>query len=223
MIGFRNFERKMSRTKERRKFIHEPSTHEIFSCLRSMVKWSNILFDHGPDKAYKPFLKSLIDCRYLEGREEKTTIKKIAGSFGLKTTKVTKWLHEIYNDILELNNDQEALFTNDKTPITLFFRYFDSSGSFTIGLDIIPRVYEEFNMYFIKAKVGTEMFWVKKVEHEYSDEGVRIFLWLEGGILNRYREMAVEEALFKGWIGFMEHWDKTNSEIDDILLRYIRK
>lgn len=212
----------MSRTKERRKFIHEPSTYEIFLCLSSMVKWSKILYDHGPEKEYKPFLKSLIECRYLEDSEGKTTIKKIAESFGLQTAKTTKWLHEIYNDILELNYDQEALFTNDMAPVTLFFSYFDSSGNFTIGLDIIPRVYEEFNMYFIKGKVGTERFWVKKVEHEYNDEGVRIFLWLEGGILNRYREMAVEEALFKGWIGFMEHWDKSNSEIDDILLRYLR-
>jgi hypothetical protein len=141
----------------------------------------------------------------------------------LQATKITKWLHEIYNDILELNNEQETLFTNNKIPVILFFSYFDSSGNFTVGLDVIPRVYEEFNMYFIKAKVGTERFWVKRVEYEYNDDSVRIFLWLEGGILNRYREMAVEEALFKGWIGFMEKWDKSNSEIDDILIKYLRR
>jgi hypothetical protein len=210
-------------TKKNKKFIHEPSTHEVFVCLSSMVNWSRILYEHGQDKEYKGFLKSLIDCNYLEGGEGKTTIKKIAGTFGLQATKITKWLHEIYNDILELNNEQETLFTNNKIPVILFFSYFDSSGNFTVGLDVIPRVYEEFNMYFIKAKVGTERFWVKRVEYEYNDDSVRIFLWLEGGILNRYREMAVEEALFKGWIGFMEKWDKSNSEIDDILIKYLRR
>jgi hypothetical protein len=213
----------MPRTKGRRKFIHEPSTHEVFVCLSSMVNWSRILYEHGQDKEYKPFLKVLIDCNYLEGSEGKTTIKKIAGTYGLQITKATKWLHEIYNDILELNNEQEALFTNNKLPVILFFSYFDSSANFTVGLDVIPRVYEEFNMYFIKAKMGMERFWVKRVQHEYSDEATRIFLWLEGGILNRYREIAVEEALFKGWIGFMEKRDKTDSEIDDILIKYLRR
>ena len=63
------------------------------------------MYDHGPEKEYKPFLKNLIECRYLEDSEGKTTIKKIAESFGLQTAKTTKWLHEIYNDILELNYD----------------------------------------------------------------------------------------------------------------------
>ncbi|MBK9958760.1 MAG: hypothetical protein IPP11_09245 [Chitinophagaceae bacterium] len=213
----------MPRTKERKKHIHEPSTHEVFLCLSSMLAWSQILLEKGVVKEYQSFLKGLIETRYFEDREEKVTIKQIAASFKHQTTKVTKWLHEIYNDILELNNDKEELFTNNKLPITCYFSYFDSSGSVTLGMDAVPRVYEEFNMYFMKAKVGCERFWVNRVEHEVHDTGAKIFLWLEGGILNRYREMAVEEALFKGWIGFMDQWQLTNSEMDDIIIKHHRR
>jgi hypothetical protein len=213
----------MPRIKERPKFVYKPSTHEVFACLASMIRWSRILYEHGPDKKYKPFLKRLNDCDYIYDSEGSISVKRIAEAFSLQTTKVNKWMHEIYKDILELNNEQEHLFINNRLSVTLFFSYFDNSAAISLGLDVLPRVYEELTFQFIKAKIGTDRFWVKRVEHEVCDEGVKILVWLEGSILNRYREMAVEEASFKGWIGFMDRWHKSDSEIDEVLLRYLTR
>ena len=45
--------------------------------------------------------------------------------------------------------------------------------------------------------VGTSHFWVKRIEHEISRDTV-VTLWLEGGVLNKYREYVLEKALFQG-------------------------
>jgi hypothetical protein len=213
----------MPRTKERRKFIHEPSTHEIFICLKSMVSWSKILHEHGPEKEYKPFLKKLLDANYFEGNEEKLMIKKIASALNAQTAKATRWLHEIYDDIIDLNFDKPQLFTNNKITAMFYCRYFDSSATVHLGIDVMPREFETFSFFFIKAKVGTGSFWVSRVEYEVYENSVQPAVWLEGGILNRYREMAVEEGIFKGWFHFMDRWDKNSNEIDEILLTRLRR
>ncbi|MBO9682328.1 MAG: hypothetical protein J7502_06620 [Flavisolibacter sp.] len=198
----------MPRTKEKRKFVHEPSTHEIFICLSSLPSWTTILLQNGTQKPYMPFLQWLIERNFYEEREEKITIKRIASDYKSETTKVTKWLHEIYDDIIELNYERPKLFVNNKATVTCYFSYYDSHAAIHLGLDFLPRVYEEFSFFFIKARTGADRFWISKVQYEVFDKNVQATLWLEGGILNRYREMAVEEGLFKGWLGFMDKWHK---------------
>ncbi|MGV3529129.1 MAG: hypothetical protein ACO1OO_09555 [Flavisolibacter sp.] len=212
----------MARIKERRKFIHKPSTQEIFLCLSSMLSWSAILFDQGPKKEYRPLLERLIDAKYFEPREDKMTIKAISSAFNIQSSKVTKWLHEIYNDILDLNLEQPLLFTGNKNKTCIYCNHYDSSATIYLGLDLLPRQYEYFTFYFLKGKVGTDNFWVSRVDYEVREDGVQPTVWLNGGILNKYREMAIEEALFKRWIGFMDMWHKNDHEIDEILRQHLR-
>ena len=44
-------------------------------------------------------------------------------------------------------------------------------------------------------------------------------LWLDGGTLNKYREFALEKALFQGRIGFMSLYDMHSFEIDKEIQR----
>ncbi len=213
----------MSRTKERKKIIHEPSTQEIFRCLSCMPKWSQILYDEGVDKVYKPFLKWLIEAKYFEERKEKITIKNIAIGYKAEATKITKWLHEIYDDIIELNFDKSELFINNKIPVHFYIKHFDNHSSINLGVDVLPREYENVTIPFMRGKIGTDNFWVSRIEHEVYDGNIEITVWLDGGILNRFRELAVEEALFKGWLGFMDKWDKTSYQIDEVLINSVCK
>ncbi|RYE37906.1 MAG: hypothetical protein EOP48_27930 [Sphingobacteriales bacterium] len=129
----------------------------------------------------------------------------------------------MYDDIIDLNFDQPALFTTNKLAVKCYFRYYDSHATIWIGVDFLPREFEYFNFFFIKAKMGIDRFWVSRIEHELLETGVQTTLWLEGGSLNRFREMAVEEGLFKGWLHFRDKWDKASFEIDDIILDHIRR
>ncbi len=211
----------MPRIKEREKFIHEPSTHEIFICLASMPSWSTVLLENVENKDYRQFLNWLIEKNFFKGNRGKVTIKQMAAEFGMKVSKISNWLPRIYDDIIELNSSKPELFSENKPLVNFFFSYHDSDASINLGVDMLPREYEDVSFFFIKAKIGTNRFWVSKVEHEIHDEGVEITIWLEGGFLNKYRELAVNEALFKGWIGLTDQWEKRPFEIDEILLKHI--
>ncbi|MBS1917914.1 MAG: hypothetical protein JST87_16715 [Bacteroidetes bacterium] len=188
-----------------------------------MPKWSQILAQNGTGKSYDSFLKWLIEVNYFNEREEKITIKEIATAFKLETVKVTKWLHEIYEDLLDLNYESPQLFTDNKIEVACHFSYYDSSAIINLGLNIIPRVYEYFHFYFVKAKIGTNCFWVSDIHHEMNNDSIKTNIWLDGGILNKYREMAIEEAKHKGYLSQLDVWNMTNSEIDEIIGRNSRR
>jgi len=109
-----------------------------------------------------------------------------------------------------------AYFQKEGIKVCLYCSYYDSHCSFYTSLPAIPREYEMVNFSFVKAKVGIDHFWVKRIEHEIKDEVV-VSISLEGESLNRYREFILEKALFQGYVGFMDTYNKHSFEVDDIL------
>ena len=205
----------MPRTKERIKILHEPSTHEIFMCLSYMPKWSEILWTHGAEKPYKPFLKWLSDFRFFPEREEKMTVKKLSSDFKADTSKVSKWLHQIYDDILDLNYEKSDLFcTANEIKVQLFMKAFDNYCDLFVSLPALPREYESFRFSFVRAKLGIDYFWVKKVEHLVEGDKTEIKVWLQDGFVNRYREFALDKAIFQGWMSSRDPYEKYDLEID---------
>lgn len=165
----------MSRSKERIKILHEPSTHEIFMCLSCMPKWSEILLSHGAGKPYKPFLKWLLEARFFPNREEKITVKKLASDFKTDTSKVTKWLRQIYDDIIELNFEKPDLFCSaSKIKVQLHMKAFDNYCSLFVSLPVLPREFESFRFSFVRGALGIDFFWVKKVEYLIEDDNTNI-------------------------------------------------
>ena len=205
----------MTRIKQTRKINHEPSTHEIFTCLSQMVSYSKILLDSNPDKPYVDFLSWLLEVNFHKDSEEKISIKKLAADYKIQTAKVTKWIADIYQDIFEINWDKPELFYGSGVKVTLYMKHYDDHCSFCITMPVVPREFEEVRFYFAKAKMGIDFFWVKKVEHEVRDDGIEVTIWLQGGFLNKYREFALHKALFQGWIGFMDEFDKHTFELDE--------
>ena len=84
------------------------------------------------------------------------------------------------------------------------------------------REFETIRFPFAKGIVGTVQFWVKRIEHEIVEDIVYTTLWLDGGTLNRYREFALDKALFQGWIHFMDVYHKHSFELDDEIKKIYR-
>lgn len=213
----------MGRTKERRKILHEPSTHEIFYCIGAATNYPKLLDEQKPNKAYIDFLRWLIEKDFYNDRNEKITIKKIASDFKSDTAKVTKWIHEIYNDIFELNNDKPELFQKEGIKVTMYMKSYDNSCTLAIAMPVLPREFETVRIYFVKAKIGIDYFWVKKIEHTIVDNTTEVTLWLEGGFLNKYREFALDKALFQERIYFMDVYEKHAFELDEELKKIYRQ
>jgi len=208
----------MPRKKERPKFIHKASTQEYLHCLQNMSNWSNILLSQNNRKTYNDFLKWILKNDYFK-TSENLTIAHISKQSGYSSAKVSKWLQEIYEEILELNeNSPELFYTESGIQVELRIRYYDSFCFFSMTLPVVPRVYESFEFFFIKAKIGWDRFWVKNVEYEIDNNKNTICVFLEGGILNRYREFAVEKAKFEERISFQDFYGKFDFEIDDLIL-----
>ena len=202
------------RIKERVRIIHHPSTQEIFTCIASMPQWSRLLFQQRPHKPYNDFLKWLINTNFLKEKNERITIKMMAAGFKGDATKVTKWIHAIYDDILELNDEQPQLFQTAGIPVSLTMKYDDNYCYVNSSLPVLPREYESFRFPFVKAKMGIEHFWVKNVSQMIEADTTQITISLYGGELNRFREFALDKALFQGWIHFMDIYQKHPLEID---------
>lgn len=207
----------MERIKERRKIVHEPSTQEIFHCLCVMPAYSKILSEQSTGKSFDGFLRWLIEKKFYQDRRVKITIKQVATDYKSDSTKVTKWIKEIYAAIFELNLDKPELFQGDGVKLSLYIRHYDDSCSFDTTLPVLPREFETIRFPFVKGKVGADQFWVKKVEHEIVVDSTTVTVWLEGRILNKYREFALDRALFQGWIHFMDVFHKHDYELDDEL------
>ncbi|CAM3784109.1 hypothetical protein FLGE108171_14945 [Flavobacterium gelidilacus] len=209
----------MSISKEKPKFIHQATTLEYLYCLSDMPKWSQILYDQHNGKAYNDFLKWILPQNFFRS-EERTTLKRIAELSGYPTTKISKWLREIYESIFELNEVQPHLFSfSDNVKVELGFNYFDSYCYIKTSLPVVPRIYESFDFFFVKAKLGMTSFWVKDIRHFISEDETSVHITLKGGNVNLYREFALSKALFEGNINFMDVYRKYDFEIDQELLK----
>ena len=208
----------MRRFKQKKeKIIHQPSTHELFVCLSGMPAYSTILLENYPDKEYADFLRWLLAINFNKDKDEKTIIKKLAADFKTETAKVTKWIKEIYDDIFELNSEKPGLFQKEGIKLQLYMKSYDNYCSFFTSMPVVPREYETIKLPFVKGVVGEDQFFVKKVEHIIEDNSVEIMIWLEAGSVNRYRQFALDKALFQGYIGFGDIYWKYAYELDKII------
>ncbi|MBK9221930.1 MAG: hypothetical protein IPO16_07370 [Saprospiraceae bacterium] len=204
----------MGRAKERRRIIYKPSTLEIFYCLSCMPSYSKLLLDQYPDKPYTDFLWWLIEKEFYKELTEKIAIKKISADFRTDAAKVTKWLKQIYEQIFERNSNRPELFRNNGLKVCMYMNHNDNSCYINTSLPTLPREFETISFPFAKGKVGTDHFWVKKVEHVIVEDSVEVIIWLEGRILNKYREFSLDKALFQDKIHFMDYFNMQEYEID---------
>jgi hypothetical protein len=204
----------MPRRTERKKIIHEPSTQEILYCLSSMPQYLRVLSEQEEPTPFTPFLNWLISVGVYHDRTEKITVKKIAQDYGGEVARVTRWIKDIYAAVFDYNAEHPQRFQDAGVKVTLYLMHYDSACMFSLSLATLPREYEKVNFAFAKAKVGTDNFWVKKVEHDLLDSGQEVIIWLEGSSLNKYREYALQKALFHQKIGYMETYDLPGFELD---------
>jgi len=94
----------------------------------------------------------LIEVNFFDGRNERRTIKQIANSFEAETSKVTKWIHEIYDDMFELNSTKPELFQATGIQVDLFMTHYDKSCPLYASLPVLPREFESFQFPFIQLK-----------------------------------------------------------------------
>lgn len=144
------------------------------------------------------------------------TLKEVQEATGLSPTHVRKRLSEMY----------ECLF-GYQTPIRMDFSrteynfYLENNKvyeQFTLSeLSQLPRVGEEFHIPFVKASLGTELFYVEKVSHIFESNMHRIDIWLKDGFFNSYWKIRKDEAILKREIGTMDLYKLYEFQLKEML------
>lgn len=209
----------MSRTKHKKELHHEPKTSDILFSLESMPQWIDVLLEHS-DKIYRPFIKWYADNGFSKGITGKPTVKQLSKDYGQADSgKITKWIAEAYNDILELHLIDPDLFTESVGIRQHYFvKNYDDVTNLTMSLPTVPRIYEEVRIQFLNAKLGTSHFYVSHVDYEITSAGMQASVWLRGGFANPYRDMLFHRAVFEGRMDMMDKHKKYDFEIDKELL-----
>ncbi|MBK8451689.1 MAG: hypothetical protein IPL42_17415 [Saprospiraceae bacterium] len=101
-------------------------------------------------------------------------------------------------------------------------KHYDSYFSFYTSLPVFPREYETLKFPFAEGVVGTRNFWVKKIEHEIIEDNALVTIFLVGEVLNKYREFALDKALFQGWIHNLDVYELSPFELEDEIKKIYR-
>jgi len=66
----------------------------------------------------------------------------------------------------------------------------------------MPRIGENITVPFLRAKVGTDSFYVQDIRHQFFGSTHLIDIDLKGGYFNSYYYFRKHEGMEKGEIGF---------------------
>jgi hypothetical protein len=163
------------------------------------------------DTSGKPYLKLstwlLEHEKELNDEDSRTpTVKDISAAIGVEASKIAKHLKDIYGEIHELNEKEpNKFFHKGQKVCDLHFRYFGYSVSFTLGLNELPRVGENFNFDFIYPRTGCRTFYVKRISHFIDNDKQTILISLTGEEENLYLRLLNEKAYLKHDISAMDY------------------
>jgi hypothetical protein len=202
------------------------SAKEYLMALLSYPSYLKLLDNNRSN--YQPLLKWLIDNFPLMDDDYDQPLpymKEIGEQFNLNGGQVKNQLMKIYNDVNVLNHERPELFMKEGTVLCQCrFNYFNKWGYFNVGLNFLPRERESFRFYFMKPKVGTDSFYVKRVDHNINDNRNVIEIFLDGGITETlYYQLLKEKALFYRRIGYDQYYSYgTNYKLEDTIRQSMR-
>ncbi|MEX2350242.1 MAG: hypothetical protein WD554_05130, partial [Flavobacteriaceae bacterium] len=138
------------------------------------------------------------------------TLKEIEIKTGLKSYKIRKQLKEIYESLF----NYEYTFDFNKVEIFFHVDYFKNYGTVKCSnLQHLPKIGENITLAFLKAKVGTDYFFVEDIRHQFEENKQTIFVHLKGGIYNSYWYYRKHKAFELGEIGIGEKYELNEYEL----------
>ncbi len=135
---------------------------------------------------YHQLIGFMLSKDFLDSDEPLPTMKSMEQSLGLTSHKLRKLIHDLYEEMF--GNELNHALKFNKLEIYFDLHYFEGQyGYFKCSdLAFIPRVGENMTIPFLKAKVGTDYFYVDSVRHSLEDEVQRIDIRLNSAFYNKY-------------------------------------
>ena len=193
-------------------WVPQPSTRDYLYTLYTFPNYLKLL--NSKEKPYYNLLKWIIEKQTFLDDDSYSlpTLGFIAKELNIGSSKLSLYLKNIYNDILDLNWHQPELFKKGgQVPCLLMFKHWGHYESFNFGLDIIPRIGEHFHFDFVKPKLDCSYFHVDDINYEITSKGQRVTISMSSGSSNTYLKLLKDKAYLKREISMHEYY---NFEID---------
>lgn len=202
---------------------------DYLHCIFNEYEWLMLL--KGRNKPYEEILDPLYDIARKERYEDeeladiKITMKWLGEHLKVNTSKLSKWITLMYNDIVALNESDPKLFIRSGQFLCHFSlsSYRNDYMQFYLGLDYIPRKDDSLSFYFAKASIDVSNFIITDVtiDHEYGHSTIHIDCSPRYHH-NEYKTWLLEKARFLNDINL---WTMPPDELvlDDMLRTYARK
>ena len=163
---------------------------------------------------YKPLVNILCAHDYFDDNLDIPipTMTSLSRDTGIRFPKVKKQLKEIH-DLIFLETGENLCF--NKTRYRICFTNNDNHFEINLkSLPVIPRVGENLDIPFIKARSSWELFYVEKIDHVF-DKGTQIIeIWCKIGRANQYLQFRKYKAEALREIKGEEIWKLDNYDIE---------
>lgn len=183
------------------------SAKRAFLDLLYIKSQINKLF--GDDEKYGDLILYMMSKDFLESNERLPSLKSIEGTLGLSSSNLRKLIIDLYNEFF--GNEVKYGLRFPKQEVYFDLSYFEGpKGYFKCEkLAFIPRVGENITISFLRARVGTDWFYVDHIRHDFEMDVQRIFISLKSGTFNTYfhyeKYKAFEERRISSHDLFNEH------------------
>ncbi len=205
--------------KEKKAYEHIATSREYLSALTLYPSYCELLNDQ---KEYHPLVNWILSFANRDDIDSKLPdLKVVASQADLPYSKIAKYLHNIYTDILELNWNTPLKFKNENESMYfLTFNYLGAYSYFNISLPVKPAIHEQVEFSFIYPKVGSRDFFVKSISHELVNGKQMIIVGLTYEIPNQYLKLLKEKAYLHHELDFMEYYGELDDESKEKLLKF---
>ena len=93
-------------------------------------------------------------------------------------------------------------------------KHYDEYLSIRIdNIPIMPRVGENVTIPFFKAYIGTDLFYVESIHHEFEDGRQSIYIKLNSGLYNLFWHFRKDEAIEKEELAFNDFYKLHDYEL----------
>lgn len=181
---------------------------EMIRDFISMQKFLPPFLDLGKD--YNDLIELYISLDLDDDNTDYPTIKELQKKLGISYSVLRRKISQLYKD-LSTHQYLGIDFSIKRVEYVFYLEYFDSRAYITINdLPIVPRVGEGIRFPFFKAMVGTDFFYVRKVDHEFDDTKQSIKIKLGSGDYNLFWHMKKDEEYGKGHISWDDYYHSSN-------------
>jgi hypothetical protein len=206
-------------------FEFKASTNDIFKALISEAQWLSLI------KAFNKEHSALIDIIQKEAKNSDSegfkmpSIKVLSGMLGLASSKVTKFINQLYDAVWALNLEQPKLFIPDSAFCTFYFKdgFSQQYAFFNLQVTHPINVGDGFNWSFLLGKFNTTTFFVESIDHEHVNGRMATSIHLKSGYFNSYRKILIDKAKMLDLIALDELFTLPDYKIDELLYHRVEK